>query len=170
MPFGGSQQERRQGQQKLFERLARGAPTLSGRVERWPARSVWARSAPVTGRGCFGQLSGPQQLSDCFEADAALGELDGRQAAVERAALVDTGDARVEHGLAERERGGRDRAVAGARALLGLQTLQVFDQVAAPLAATDTPDEAAAGVGVQRLWLHAQELGGGFGVQGRRRL
>jgi hypothetical protein len=52
-----------------------------------------------------------------FERVALLGELHCVPAAIARPALVDAGDARVEHGLTERERGGRYRTVAGACAL-----------------------------------------------------
>src|SRR6478735_3455022 len=86
-----------------------------------------------------------------FEARASEPQLDSGSPAIERATLVDGGDAGVEHRLAERQRGRRHRAVAGASALPRLQALQVFEQVTTALAAADAAQQPAAGVGVQRL-------------------
>jgi hypothetical protein len=74
--------------------------------------------------------------------------------------LVDAGDARVQHGLPERQRGRRNGAVTGARQLPLPEPVQVLDQVRPTLAAADAAQESAARVRIQGLSFDSEKRGG----------
>ena len=98
----------------------------------------------------------PEMLRDRLEA-VRLRQLERGHAAVAMPDPVDLGDARVEHGLTPPQRVGGHRPMPGARALATVQAIEIALEVALGPAHLLGAHLAAAGVGIERLSLDAEE-------------